>query len=75
MHALNQFLAPAPLNHDDDQDWGQFSTLETPPQPPQYKAKVKSLPRIDEDTDDAGSFSKSPERPHPPRGATPRGPP
>lgn len=48
MHALTAFLEPESTEPTND-DWGQFATLETPPQP-QYKARVKPvLPRIEEE--------------------------
>jgi hypothetical protein len=48
LNALNAFLS-ADTDAELD-DWGQFSTLETPPQPQQFKARVKPvLPRIQEE--------------------------
>lgn len=49
MYELNTFLKAADIDIDNN-DWGQFTTLETPPQPQQFKARVKPvLPSIQEE--------------------------
>lgn len=56
MNELNAFLR-AESEPESTDDWGQFSTLETPPQPHQFKARVKPvLPRIQEEEKEEPSW-------------------